>query len=92
MMKNYQFNAPIRNFAKLTGRSLAGFKRDFLKVFNAPPAKWLREKRLSEAFYLIKQKKKKAADVYLDLGFENLSHFYTCFKKKYGITPAELNH
>src|ERR1700730_7255550 len=49
MMKNYQFNVPIRNFAKLTGRSLASFKRDFLRIFNSPPAKWLKEKRLSEA-------------------------------------------
>ena len=89
MLKNFQFNTPIQNFAKLAGRSLASFKRDFIKTFKAPPAKWLKDKRLSEAHYLIQQKNKKASDVYLDLGFENLSHFYTSFKKKYGITPAE---
>ena len=33
----------------------------------------------------------KPADIYLDLGFENLSHFYTCFKQKYGVTPAQIN-
>lgn len=89
MLKNFQYNAPIENFAKLTGRSLAGFKRDFLKSFNVPPAKWLKEKRLEEAHYLIHQKNKKPSDIYLDIGFENLSHFYTSFKKKYGITPTE---
>jgi AraC-like DNA-binding protein len=26
----------------------------------------------------------------LDIGFEDLSHFYFSFKQKYGITPAEL--
>jgi AraC-like DNA-binding protein len=89
MLKNFQYNAPIENFAKLTGRSLATFKRDFVKTFNIPPAKWLKEKRLEEAYYLIHQKNKKPADIYLDWGFENLSHFYTCFKKKYGVTPTE---
>ncbi|MBB6498864.1 helix-turn-helix domain-containing protein [Pedobacter cryoconitis] len=89
MLKNFHYKAPIENFAKLTGRSLAAFKRDFVKSFNVPPAKWLKEKRLEEAYYLIRQKSKKPSDIYLDLGFENLSHFYTSFKQKYGITPAE---
>ncbi|TCC87922.1 AraC family transcriptional regulator [Pedobacter frigiditerrae] len=89
MLQNYHYNAPIENFAKLTGRSLAAFKRDFVKSFKVPPAKWLKEKRLEEAHYLIHQKNKKPSNIYLDLGFENLSHFYTSFKKKYGVTPAE---
>lgn len=79
----------MTNFAKFTGRSLTAFKRDFVTVFNTPPGKWMKEKRLEEAYYLIHQKNKKASDIYLDLGFENLSHFYTCFKKKYGVTPTE---
>lgn len=89
MLRNFRYNARIENFARLTGRSLAGFKRDFVKVFSLPPAKWLKEKRLEEAHYLIHSKNKKPVDIYLDLGFENLSHFYTSFKNKYGLTPSE---
>lgn len=89
MLNNFQYNTPIENFAKLTGRSLASFKRDFVETFDVSPAKWLKEKRLEEAFYLIHQKAKKASDIYLDLGFESLPHFYTTFKKKYGVTPTE---
>ncbi len=93
MKQNYHYNVPIEKFAKLTGRSLAGFKRDFMKTFHTSPRKWLQERRLIEAHYLIKQKKKKPKDFYLDLGFEDLSHFYASFKEKFGITPAEaLNH
>jgi len=90
MLKNYRYNVPIENFAKLTGRSLASFKRDFQKIFNSSPRKWLKEKRLSEAYYLIEKKQRKPTDIYLDLGFENLSHFYSSFKEKFGITPAMI--
>ena len=91
MLKNYHYNAPIEYFARLSGRSLTGFKREFAQIFKTSPATWLKHKRLSEAFYLIKKKSQKPQDIYLDLGFENLSHFYTSFKQKYGMTPAEIN-
>jgi len=90
MLKNFHFNAPIEHFAKLSGRSLTTFKREFVEIFDTPPGAWLKNKRLSEAYYLIKQKRKKPQDIYLQLGFENLSHFYTCFKQKYGVTPATV--
>lgn len=90
MNENFTFNVPISNFAMLTGRSLASFKRDFAKIFNISPSYWLLDRRLSEAHRLIKDKKNKAADIYLELGFENLTHFYFSFKKKFGISPAEL--
>jgi AraC-like DNA-binding protein len=90
MMKNFQYNAPIENFAKLSGRSLSSFKREFAETFRTTPAKWLKNRRLSEAFYLIQQKNRKPQDIYIELGFENLSHFYVSFKQKYGQTPAEI--
>jgi len=90
MLQNYQYNVPIEQFAKLTGRSLASFKRDFSHIFQSPPRKWLQEKRLAEAYHLIRQKKQRPNEIYLELGFENLSHFYTSFKQKFGVTPANI--
>ena len=90
MNKNYTYNVSSAQFAKLTGRSLASFKRDFAETFRTSPGNWLKDKRLSEAYYLIKKKSQNPRDIYLALGFENLFHFYTAFKKKYGHTPAEI--
>jgi AraC-like DNA-binding protein len=90
MNQNYMYNVPVIQFAKLTGRSLASFKRDFEKVFQAPPGQWLQQKRLSEAYYLIREKGRKPSDVYLDVGFENLSHFSYTFKKSFGVAPSML--
>jgi len=91
MLKNFHHNAPIKHFARLSGRSLTSFKRDFAETFRTSPGTWLKDKRLSEAYYLIKKKSQNPRDIYLELGFENLSHFYTAFKQKYGHTPAEVN-
>lgn len=89
MISNYHYNIPIEQFAQLTGRSLAGFKRDFQKIFGLPPRQWLLEKRLEEAMHLIEKKHRKPSAFYLDLGFESLSHFSHSFKKKYGKAPTE---
>ncbi len=89
MLHNYHYNIPIEKFAHLTGRSLAGFKRDFQKTFGMAPRHWLQERRLVEARHLIETKNKKPSAIYLDLGFESLSHFSHSFKRKFGKTPTE---
>lgn len=89
MLSNFHFNLPVVKFAQLTGRSLAGFKRDFQKTFGMSPRQWLQEKRLTEARHLIEKKQKKPSAIYLDLGFESLSHFSHSFKRKFGKAPSE---
>ena len=89
MLSNFHFNVPVEEFARLTGRSLAGFKRDFQKTFGGSPRQWLQEKRLTEARHLIEKKHKKPSAIYLDLGFESLSHFSHSFKKRFGKAPTE---
>lgn len=90
MNKNYHFNVHLERFAYLTGRSLATFKRDFEKTFNTTPGRWLQQKRLREAYYLLTEKGKAASDIYLELGFEDLSHFSYAFKKAYGEAPSKI--
>ena len=90
MNKNYKFNVSVERFAFLTGRSLSAFKRDFKETFDETPKRWLVQKRLQEAWFLIERKNKKPAEIYLDLGFETLSHFSFAFKKQFGLTPTEV--
>ncbi len=90
MNRNYKFNVSMERFAYLTGRSLSSFKRDFKQIFRESPSRWLTKRRLQEAHFLIQKKERKPIDFYLDLGFEDLSHFSFAFKKEFGYSPSEL--
>ena len=90
MQKNFMFNISIPRFAYLTGRSLATFKRDFHKTFGVSPQKWLTKKRLLQAHFLIAEKKQKPSQVYVEVGFENFSHFTYSFRRFFGYTPSSL--
>jgi AraC family transcriptional regulator, exoenzyme S synthesis regulatory protein ExsA len=90
MNRNFKFNVSLQRFAYLTGRSLSAFKRDFKAIFRETPNRWLVRKRLQEAYFLIEKSKKKPSDIYLDLGFEDLSHFSFAFKKLFGLAPTDL--
>jgi AraC-like DNA-binding protein len=90
MEHNYLFNMSMDKFGYLTGRSLTTFKRDFKKIFRTTPQKWVMEKRLELAHYQIRENKRKPSDVYLEVGFENLSHFGYAFRKRYGYAPTEI--
>jgi AraC-like DNA-binding protein len=90
MNENYKFNVDLSRFAYLTGRSLATFKRDFERIFKQTPNRWLQQKRLNDAWYLIKEKGLRTSEVYLEVGFKDLSHFSFAFKKAFGIAPSLL--
>lgn len=90
MNEHYKFNVDISRFAYLTGRSLATFKRDFEKIYNITPNRWIQQKRLADAHYLLKEKGWKTSDVYMEVGFKDFSHFSFAFKKAYGVAPSKL--
>lgn len=88
MEKNYAYDLSIEDIAHYTGRSLATFKRDFKKVSDLSPQKWLMEKRLNVAQDKLLHEKKKVSEIYLEVGFKNISHFSTAYKRKFGYSPS----
>lgn len=94
MNRNFRFNVPMERFGYMSGRSLTTFKRDFKKIFKTSPGRWLLKKRLQHAHYLITNKHQKPSDVYLEVGFEDISHFSRSFSKEFGVAPSKilLNH
>lgn len=90
MESSYTEELTLAEMALFTGRSLAAFKRDFSRVSEDSPGRWVMKRRLQEAHRLITERGQKPNAIYLQLGFKSLSHFSTAFKRQYGKTPSEL--
>lgn len=88
MEENFCFNLKLEDYAKLSCRSVASFKRDFLKIFNTTPGKWLLEKRLDHALHLLTNVGRSVADASFESGFESPSHFSRSFRDRFGVSPT----
>ncbi len=88
MNDNYCFNLKLEQYATLSHRSLSAFKRDFRKHFHTTPGRWLLEKRLQQALFLLQHNNKTVSEAAFESGFENLSHFSRSFKERFGMSPA----
>ena len=88
MEQNYMNDLSMEELAYYTGRSLATFKRDFKKVSDLSPQKWLIRRRLEAAHHLISSGTKRVTEACFDVGFKNLSHFSKVYKELYGVAPT----
>ena len=86
--KNYMNDLTLEEIANYTGRSLATFKRDFKKLSDLSPQKWIIRRRLAAAHDLIKSGHHRITDVCYEVGFKNLAHFSRAYKEVYGVPPS----
>lgn len=77
----------MAELARLSGRSLSAFKRDFESHFHTSPGQWMRQKRLEHAHFLLRNTSKNVSEVSMEIGYESVSHFIKAYKQQYGSTP-----
>lgn len=87
MEEQFIYNLKVDEFARLCGRSISTFKREFRKIYNTTPGKWLMKKRLNLARELILTTDFTVQQICYDCGFESDSHFIRSFKSAFGDTP-----
>lgn len=92
MEANFAYNMKMEEFARLCGRSLSAFKRDFVKTYGISPGRWLTKTRLAYSKYLLETTDKSISQVAFDSGFANRSHFIRIFKEKFGRPPLEYRN
>lgn len=90
MEEHFLFNLKLKEFAKLSGRSLATFNRDFFKLYQTTPGKWLKRKRLEYSKYLLETTDLNINQIASNIGFENTSHFIKSFKMYYKRPPLQF--
>ena len=89
MERNFIYNMKLEEFARLSGRSLTSFKRDFITTYKTTPGKWLARKKLEYARHLLVTTDKNINELTFESGFENPSHFIKIFKQAFQITPRQ---
>ncbi|WP_027303111.1 response regulator transcription factor [Rudanella lutea] len=80
----------MSELARLSGRSLSTFKRDFESHFHTSPGQWMRQKRLEHAHFLLRNTTKNVSEVSMEIGYESVSHFIKAYKQQYGATPKRV--
>jgi AraC-like DNA-binding protein len=80
----------LNELAKLSGRSISAFKREFQRKFGVSPGVWIKDKKLEHGAFLLKNKMGNVEEVAELIGYESVSHFIKSFKDKYGITPKKM--
>jgi len=88
MEENYMQDLSLSDFANFTGRSIAGFNRDFRKAFGVTPQKWIIDKRLRLARQILWDKGCSVTEAMYESGFSNISYFSRVYKQAFGHSPS----
>lgn len=87
MNENCTSPLSIKQISSDLNMSEANFCQYFKKIIGVTPKEYLTNLKLAKAKDLIKHTS--VTEAAFDLGFENISHFITLFKNKYGVTPKQ---
>lgn len=81
-------NTSLAALARRSQLSVTHFRRLFMKTFNESPAKYALRLRLNHARDLLETTDLTIADIALNTGFYDQSHFVKAFRNIYKITPT----
>jgi AraC-like DNA-binding protein len=77
----------VDDMAEIAGLSPCHFGRAFKQSLGVPPHRYVMERRIEAAARLIRDSGRKLAEIALDVGFCDQSHFTRLFASHHGVTP-----
>lgn len=89
MLKHYDKDISIAEFAALGGRSLSTFNREFKQKHAISPKKWIIKRKIEQAHRLLIEGMN-VTDVAFEIGYKNVSNFIKAYKERYGQTPKAM--
>jgi AraC family cel operon transcriptional repressor len=90
MEKKENFIPGINKMHELCERTPEHLSRSFKKYYNESPTDYITNLRLNYAANLLSNSDEDITNIAMDCGFENLSHFYHLFRKKFDTSPKEF--
>ncbi len=88
MQKIHNFVQGLNAMQVISGKSMEHLCRIFRKHLDKTPSQYVNELRLNYAANLLTHSDSSVIEIAMQSGFDNLSHFYHLFKKKFDVSPA----
>ncbi|WP_216595875.1 AraC family transcriptional regulator [Flammeovirga sp. OC4] len=85
-------NLSIEELAKLCHLSVSSFKREFQKVYDETPSKYLSSQRIKKAKELLHSTTLPINEIAYDVGYNDPLYFTRIFKKKEGMSPSQFRN
>ncbi|MDD5224017.1 MAG: AraC family transcriptional regulator [bacterium] len=82
-------NGGVKNFQNLCGKSATHVSRACRKWLQATPSEVVNRFRMEIAARELAGTERPIVDICLGLGFDSLSHFYSLFKQRHGVSPRQ---
>ena len=79
----------IEQLAFLCNKSLSSFKREFKKIYQESPARYIKSRRLEKAATMLLTTQDRITDIAFDCGYIDLTTFSSSFQKKFGQSPRQ---
>ncbi|OGV69981.1 MAG: hypothetical protein A2283_09500 [Lentisphaerae bacterium RIFOXYA12_FULL_48_11] len=89
MSLNFQKRISLDELASVASMSVSQFERRFRQVCHVSPVKYLAKIRVDSACRALRRSVSSLADIALESGFYDQSHFCRQFKKHTGLTPLQ---
>lgn len=89
MEESFRDGLSISEIAYYTGRSLATFKRDFAKISDLTPEKWLTRRKLEAARDALLSGAGSVTEAAVSAGFVNMSAFCRAYRMQFGHSAGK---
>lgn len=83
-------NLSMEELAFICHKSLSSFKREFKKIYNDTPARYIKERRLECAAQLLCSTSQPVSDIAFDVGFQDVTTFSASFREKFNNSPSNF--
>ena len=89
MRSHFAPDLTVDDYARISGRPIASFRRDFKRLYGMPPGQWLFHEKMHRAANLLSSEDITVTEVALRLGYQSTSHFIERFRAHFGETPGQ---
>ncbi|QLA06968.1 helix-turn-helix transcriptional regulator [Enterobacter ludwigii] len=88
---NIHQSLSVKDVVRRSGYSTFYLQHMFTSVTGEPIARYIRRRKLGAASRLLRENDAGISDIAFGLGFEDISTFYRCFRREFGLSPGEYS-